>query len=308
MNLRQLEYFVALAERGSFTRAAEACHVAQPSLSQQIRGLEAELGGELVTRNARGITLTEAGRAFLPEAQEAVNACNRAREAAQRAFQLFPDIVDIATVRTLAMQVLPQSIERWYRTNPDFRIRLHEFSTAGHVEQAVEGSRRLIGLGPAPDAWDGPVRPLGWDGLVAILPVDDPLPSGEPVALADLREHGWVLHHRAHGLRAVIDAACARAGFEPRAVAETGQVETAIRLAASGLGAALAPPHTVPVELRPTIRPLRNPIVWQVAAYARDPWLPIVDQYLDTIAESFSPSPHPDALVFQPSDHPPARA
>ncbi|HKG37502.1 MAG TPA: LysR family transcriptional regulator [Conexibacter sp.] len=308
MNLRQLEYFVALAEHGSFTRAAEACHVAQPSLSQQIRGLEAELGGELVARQTRGIALTEAGRAFLPEAKDAVNACNRAREAAQRTFQLFPDTVDIATVRTLAMQVLPQSIERWYREHPDFRIRLHEFSTAVHVEQAVDGSTRLIGLAPAPGDWDGPMRRLGWDGLVAILPADDPLPPGEPVALDDLRELGWVLFERAHGLRAVIDAACAQAGFEPRAIAETGQVETAIRLAASGLGVALAPPHTVPIELRPAIRPLRNPIVWEVAAYARAPWPAIVDEYLDTFAMGLVADPPDDALVLQPSDHPPAAA
>ena len=305
MNLRQIEYFVALAELSSFTRAAEVCHVAQPSLSQQIRALEAELGGALVARHARGIDLTEAGRAFLPEAREVLNACTRARESAQRAFRLYPEIVNVATVRTLAMRVLPESIERWYRTHPDFRIRLHEFSTAAQVQQAVEGSSELVGFGPKPRDWQGALRPLGWDGLVVVLPADDPRPASEPIALESLADEGWVLYESAHGLRAVIDAACSQFGFKPRAIAETGQVETAIRLAASGLGPTLAPPHTVPAELRDAVRPLQPSIVWEVAAYARAPWSSKVEQYLDTFASTFPAKVPADALVLEPSDHPP---
>ena len=82
MNLRQLSCFVAVAEEGSFTRAAERIGIAQPSLSQQIRSLEAELGGLLLERLARGIVLTPAGRAFLPEARAALRATERAERSA----------------------------------------------------------------------------------------------------------------------------------------------------------------------------------------------------------------------------------
>jgi DNA-binding transcriptional LysR family regulator len=309
MNIRQLRYFIALAETGSFTRAAATSHVAQPSLSQQIRALEAELGGELVERHARGISLTAAGEAFLPEAREAVNASERAREAAQRALRLYPAMIDVATVRTLAMTVLPQSIERWYRDHPDFRIRLHEFSDTIRMEEAVQAGSGLLGFGPRPVSWDGPLRPIGWDGLVAVLPLDDPLPPSAPVRLESLADRGWVLYERTHGLRPVIDVACEGFGFTPRPVAETGQVETAVRLAAAGLGPTLVPEHAVSAELRPAIRRLEPAIVWEVVAYARTPWPRMVDAYLDTFVDSPIHRHRPEgALVLEPSEHPPQRS
>jgi DNA-binding transcriptional LysR family regulator len=309
VNFRQLRYFIALAETGSFTRAAEKSHVAQPSLSQQIRSLEAELGGELVERHARGIRLTPAGEAFLPEAREAVYASERAREAARRALRPDAVTIDIATVRTLAMTVLPQSIERWYRKHPDFLIRLHEFSNTLGMEEAVQAGTDVLGLGPRPVTWSGPMRRMGWDGLVVVLASDDALPKSEPVPLDALADRGWVLFEPAHGLRSITDAACAHYGFTPRPIAETGQVETAVRLAAAGLGPTLVPSHTVSPELRHTIRALERPIIWEVVAYARAPWPAIVDEYLETFRDSAIQRHRPaDALLLEPSEHPPARA
>lgn len=307
MNLGQLRYFVALAEAGSFTRAAAVVRVAQPSLSQQIRALEAELGGPLVERGARGIRLTEAGNAFLPEAREAIRASERAREAARQALELTPRTIDIATVRSLAMTVLPHSIQRWYRDNPAFVIRLREFSNSRSTERAVFNDASLLGIGPRPTTWSGRLRPLGWDELVAIVPLDDRGDPSCPVQLASLAGRGWVLYEPTHGLRSMIDAACSRsAGFIPEPVAETGQIETAARLAAAGLGPSLVPRHTVPADLRGAVRTLDPPVMWAVAAYARREWPSFVDAYLDTFDDSpLHRTPPERVLMLEPSQDPP---
>src|SRR6266436_5230724 len=98
VNLRQLEYFLAIAEEGSFSRAAERLLVAQPSLSQQIGVLEAELGGQLLERMPRGVRLTMAGQNFLPEARATINHANRARRSVRTALSLESGQLEIATV------------------------------------------------------------------------------------------------------------------------------------------------------------------------------------------------------------------
>jgi DNA-binding transcriptional LysR family regulator len=300
VNLGQLRYFVALADSGSFTRAAARMRVAQPSLSQQIRALEAELGGALVERHSRGIRLTAAGEAFLAEARDAVQASERAREAAEHALGLLPRRIEIVTVRSLAMTVLPRSIQLWYQRHPDFLIRLHEYSDSLSLErEASQGD--MLGIGPRPRNWYGPVRSLGWDDLVAILPLDDPSDPGRPIRLDSLADRGWVLYERGVGLRQMIESACAHYHFTPHPVAETGQIETAARLAAAGLGPSLVPRHTVPADLKPAMRLIDPPLMWEVAAFARTPWPRFVDDYLDTLADSpLHRGPPADVLMIDP--------
>jgi DNA-binding transcriptional LysR family regulator len=299
MTLGQLRYFVAVADAGSFTRAAAQMHVSQPSLSQQIRALESELGGELVERHANGIRLTEAGAAFLVQARDSIRAADQARDAAQEALKTVPRRIEIATVRSLAMTVLPDSIERWYTRYPEFVITLREFSSSRSTERAVLTGNRLLGIGPKPTAWRGAIRSLGWDELVVILPSGGPeLLPDEPVELSSLAEAGWVLYEPSHGLRSMIDSACSRCGFTPQRTAETGQIETAARLAAAGLGVALVPRHTVPYDLRGAAHPIHPPVVWEIAAYARSAWPSFVDEYLDTFEQSpLRPGPRDDALI-----------
>src|SRR5919204_6140091 len=105
MNLRQLECFVAVAEEGSFTKAARRLQLSQPSLSQQIRALEADLGGELIERLPRGIRLTAAGKAFIPEAQAAVRAAERAGVAARMALGLQAGELELATLLSMTVGI-----------------------------------------------------------------------------------------------------------------------------------------------------------------------------------------------------------
>src|SRR5467141_1497648 len=124
MNIRQLECFVAVVDEVSFTRAARAIGIAQPSLSQHIRVLEEELNGRLIERLPRGIALTPAGRVLLPEARAAVRAVERGGRAA---LAVEGGELEIATVLSMAVGLLPRYIRVWREQYPKVGIRLHEF-------------------------------------------------------------------------------------------------------------------------------------------------------------------------------------
>src|SRR5919201_3050903 len=119
MTLRQLEYLLAVAQSGSFSGAAVRLHVSQPTLSQQIRSLEAEVGGALLERPPGPVRLTPAGRALVGDAQAAGTSARRALSAGRRAIRSAPQMLTMATVRSLAAAVLPTTIKRWHELQPD---------------------------------------------------------------------------------------------------------------------------------------------------------------------------------------------
>src|SRR5918998_5386847 len=110
---RRIAYWLAVVEEGSFTRAALRMHVSQPSLSQQVRLLEQEVGGELLERLPRSVRLTAAGKAFLPHAQTAVRAAARAQHAARSALDLETGELEISTVRSIVAGILPELVQSW---------------------------------------------------------------------------------------------------------------------------------------------------------------------------------------------------
>lgn len=295
MNLRQLEYWVAVVDTASFTRAAERLHVSQPGLSQQIRALEAELGGTLIERLPRGIRLTPAGRAFLPEARAAVLAAQRAGNAARSALALRTAELDIATLRSIAVGLLPPAVRRLYDRYPDIAVGLHEFAHRNELEQNVRSGVADIAVGPRPLELAGPVERLGWEQFVAVVGPRDPLwerPAATPVPLEELADRKWILFPAAHGLSELVALACARAGFTPRPAVHTQQVEAAARLAAAGVGVALVPDDIVPAELAPNVRRLARPVVRELTAYTRSEWSPPARAFLDVLrAERWSRKP-----------------
>jgi DNA-binding transcriptional LysR family regulator len=207
MNLRQLSYLLAIADDGSFTRAAERLFVAQPSLSQQIKSLERELGGPLLERLPTGVRLTAAGKAFLPEARAAVAHAERARRNARSAMGLEAGELEVATVTSVAFGVLPPAFERWRERYPGTTIALREYTHRRALDDAVRLGVGDISVGPRPPLWPGPVVTLGWEEFVAVLPASDPLAKSQrPVALEALAERDWVLFGPDHGLSELIAA------------------------------------------------------------------------------------------------------
>jgi DNA-binding transcriptional LysR family regulator len=271
MNLRQLEYLVAIADDGSFRAAAHRLHVAAPSISQQVRLLELELGGALLERLPRGARLTPAGRAFLPEARTALLAARRAQRAGSAALALELAEIEIATVLSLAVGLLPAAIQRLVEAHPGMSVRLHEFAHRELLEDAFEGGIADVAVGPMPEPGrHGAAVFLGHESFVVIVGRRHrAFASPGPVRLDSLADDGWILFPSTHGLHGVVMAICASAGFVPRDAVRTAQVEAAARLAAAGVGVAIVPANIVPSDLREHVRATDPPIFRRLGAYTR---------------------------------------
>jgi DNA-binding transcriptional LysR family regulator len=284
MNLRQLEYFVTIAEEQSFTRAAERLLVAQPSLSQQIAALEAELGGALFERLPRGVRLTVAGESFLSEARAAIAHAERARRSAQMALGLEAGALEIVTIPSVAAGFLPEALHRWQQLHPSIEISLREFQHRRVMDEAVRDGEGDLAVGPAPKDWDGPVEALGWEEFVVVLPEGDPMLSRRSIALQELADRKWIHFQRDQGLAEVLDICFGAAGFSPEIALRTSQVAPAPLFAAAGLGPALVPDTIVPASLRALSRPVKPRYVRRVVAYTRE-WSPTSRAFVDVLRE-----------------------
>jgi DNA-binding transcriptional LysR family regulator len=286
MNLRQINYLLAVVEEGSFTRAAQRLSVAQPSLSQQIRALEHELGGPLLERMPTGVQLTAAGRAFLPDARSAAAHAARAAAAARTTLGAPGRQLELATVTSMAVGILPDALARWHRQHADTAVYLHEFRHRRDLHEAVRGGLGDLGIGPRPSSWTGPITPLGWEEFVIVLAPHDPLArKGGSVALDRLADRDWVLLEPGHGLHELTQRACSRAGFVPRAAVRTGQVAAAAQLAAAGLGPTLLGSHAVPAGLDAALMRVRPRLVREVVAFTRSSWSPAAEQFLGVVGK-----------------------
>jgi DNA-binding transcriptional LysR family regulator len=293
MNLRQLEYFVAIAEQGSVTQAAERLLVSQPSLSQQIRTLETELGGALLERLPRGVRLTTAGQELLGEARATLAHAQRARRVVRGALELEVGQLEVAVTSSAALGILPVVLRDWQSRHPALEVSLLEFPHRRALQDAAREGAGDIAVGSQPEVWCGPVQQLGWEEMVLVLPDRDPLLKLEAVELDLLADRRWVHYVRSAGLSEIVDICCAAAGFSPRVAVRTSQVAAAPSFAAAGLGPALVPEHIVPTALRRLTRHASPRPVRAVCAFARDQWTPLTQAFLDALI-SFPWGPKPE--------------
>ncbi len=292
MNFRQLACFVAVVEEGSFTRAARRIGITQPSLSQHIRALEADIDGPVIERLSRGITLTPAGRSLLPEARAAVRAVERGRRAARSALALEAGELEIATVLSMAVGLLPRYIRLWHERYPDVGIRLQEFRHRSLLEDAVEQGIADFAIGPLPlRTWDGPLMEVSWEEFVVVAPPGDPLAARRTVRLEELADREWVLYHQDHGLAGILEEVCRRAGFSPRGTVRTSQAEGAARLASAGIGPALVPDNIVLPGIEGSVLRLDPPIIRDVAVYARTELTRTAASFVEVLQSEQRPRP-----------------
>lgn len=241
MELRQLEYFVAVAEERNFTRAADRVHVAQPGVSAQIRRLERELGQDLFDRSARSVRLTEVGEAVLPYARAALAAVDGARLAVTELTGLLRGHVAVGMVTSHDVD-LPALLARFHRDHPAVEITL----TEGKSEQLADDLRTgrldaaIISIGAAnPDGID--VDVITDEPIVAAVHPDHELAVHSVISLDTLRDRDLISLPRGTGLRARLDEACAAVGFTPRIAFEASDPQVLAQLAMHGLGAAILP-------------------------------------------------------------------
>jgi DNA-binding transcriptional LysR family regulator len=245
MELRHLRYALAIADHLHFTKAAKALGIGQPPLSQQIKALEDELGVRLFHRLTRGVELTEAGRAFMPLAQSAVQAAEQARTAAQRAARGELGGLSIGFTSSASFNsIVPGIIGRFREGFPSLAISLVEQTTARLLESLADGTLDIAFLRPVLGETDGlATRRLPDEDLWVALPARHRLAGTGPLDLLDLAGEPFILYPRANGrlLYDTIIAACRNAGFSPRIAQEAPQMASTVNLVAAGVGVALVP-------------------------------------------------------------------
>jgi DNA-binding transcriptional LysR family regulator len=242
MDLRQLSYFVAVAEEGQFTRAAARVSVAQPAVSAQIRRLERELGEVLFHRDQRAVTLTGAGEALLPHARAALAEAERGRDAIASLRGMLRGRLRVGVAGPVDRR-FAEALGDFHRAHPAVEI---EF-TQQHNEALLEGvaggdiDAAIVGFGAQPLPPRVRARVVATEPLVLAVRHGDPLSRRRAVTLSQLREQPMITLVRGSGLRTVLESACRDAGFVPRITAEADELDSLVELAAEGLGVAVLP-------------------------------------------------------------------
>ena len=243
MELQQLLYFVKLAQLGNFTRAAEACHVAQPTLSQQIAKLEHELGRPLFERLGRGARLTDAGRAFKERADQILALVDDARACV--AADAEAGRLVVAAIPTVAPYLLPTTLVSFAADNPKARVEVREDPTAVILEGITAGEIDLAILAlPVPDE-ALQVETLRTEELLLALPVGHPLADKPRLRLKDLADVPFVLLHDTHCLSGETKQFCARHALAPVTTAHLHQLATVLELVRLGHGVSFVPEMAV---------------------------------------------------------------
>ena len=246
MKLRQLQFFIAVAEELSFSRAAIKLHVAQPSLSTQIKVLEEEVGARLFERDKRHVSLTPAGRRFQQRAISVLSMADSAKtEARSTARGQLGTIALGYTALSMFSTALPHAIRQFRRREPNVVMTLRELTS---LEQLHELGERTLDVGVLRKVDVGAPKGITiveWyrTPLVAAIPRDHPRAASDLLSLNDLKNEAFIMYPRGAGTGIywqVIDL-CTAAGFRPRVVREVIESSTIIGLVAAGVGIAIVP-------------------------------------------------------------------
>src|SRR6267142_2817403 len=246
MKLRQLQFFIAVAEELSFSRAAVKLHVAQPSLSTQIKVLEDEVGARLFERDKRHVSLTPAGRRFQHRVAALLSLADSAKTEARSTERGQLGTIDLGyTAMSMFSTALPHAIRRFRQQEPNVVITLRELTS---LEQLHELGERTLDVGvlrkvdvSAPKG----ISIIEWyrTPLVVAMPKDHPRAASTSLSLADLESEAFIMYPRRAGTGIywqVLDL-CTTAGFRPRVVREVLESSTIIGLVAAGVGVAIVP-------------------------------------------------------------------
>ncbi|MEV0599248.1 LysR substrate-binding domain-containing protein [Streptomyces sp. NPDC050315] len=244
MQLQQLRYFAAVADTRHFTRAAEQEHVAQPSLSQQIRSLERELGAELFHRARGHITLTDAGETLLPFARRILADADTARREVQEVAGLRRGRLRLGAPPSLCASVVPDVLRAFHDRYPGVDLQVRESGSQDLVRVLAAGELDLaLVITPLPvQAPALTTAELLREELVVVSAPDAPPPVRRKyLRVDDLRDHPLVMFRRGYDLREFTVAACRAAGFEPVFTVEGGEMDAVLGFVRAGLGSAVVP-------------------------------------------------------------------
>ena len=241
MEIHQLRYFVAVAEEGSFSRAAAKVRVAQPSLSQQIRKLEAEVGQPLFDRLPRSVVLTEAGRCLIDYARQILASIGDARRCVDELKGEIAGKVAVGAIPTIAPYVLPELVVTFQKHYPDVTLEI--------VEDVTKGVTRRIDAGELDVALASTCRPsptlrresLGTEPLLALVPKAHPLAKKDFVEFDDLKSLRFLLLHEMHCLSQQVNHLLESRRLRPEIALVGSQLNTIANMVAASIGISIVP-------------------------------------------------------------------
>ncbi|MFM9582404.1 LysR family transcriptional regulator [Streptomyces caniscabiei] len=241
MDIRQLEYFLAIVDRGGFNRAASALYVSQPSLSQAVRALERDLGSELFHRIGRRAVLTEAGRALIEPAREAVRSLETARASVAAVHELREGRLDVASVPSQAVEPLTSLVSAFSHRYPGVSVAIKAAFTSRDVIDMVRTGAVELGLlassGPFSDK-EVVCHELGRQRFVLMVPADGPFADRTAVGCQELAGQRLIVGQPGTGMRAYVDA-LREQGIEFTVAAETEHRVSLMPLVLAGVGLAV---------------------------------------------------------------------
>lgn len=242
MELRHLRYFLAVAEEGSFTLAAERLHTAQPSLSRQIRDLEYEVGTDLLIRGARGVELTVPGRAFLEHARLAIAQAETAVEAARRASHQTKPTFALGFLTGVEMEWLPEAMQVLKDELPKVDVTVSSQYSPRLAEALMHGKLDLAFMRPEPNLPELEYRTVQTEPLIVVMPSDHRLTSHDAIAIESLKDEIFLgMSDTAPTLQRVIDDYLKRSGVDLKPIHLIDNLGMAMSLVASTGGLALIP-------------------------------------------------------------------
>ncbi|WP_032370042.1 LysR family transcriptional regulator [Rhodococcoides fascians] len=237
MELRQLEYFVAVAEEANFTRAAARVHISQSGVSAQIRALERELGAQLIDRSGGTATLTTAGQAALPQARATLAAAGSVKRSVDDVTGLLSGSLSIGMVTACTVPPLFDALAGFHAAHPGVDIALREGNSDDLVADVRSGEIDLALVGLASRTPTGLESMVVIDErIVAAVPAEHPLAAQKDATLAEVCEYPIVALPLGTGIRAVFDKDCAGVGLSPSIALQASAPDAVADLAARGLG------------------------------------------------------------------------
>ncbi len=246
--LRQYRYFVEVARQGTFTAAAEALHMTQSAISEQILQLEREFGCLLFERQRQGIKLTPAGEYLLPQAEALLQRAAEAKDGLARFRQGYKDRIRIGSILGPLQSWVPAALAEFSQLQPQVQIQVDHQLTVDQILDSVSAGRLDVGivtLGPTQPARsrEGGLQetPLLEEDLGVVAPAGHPVSELAHVTPEDLRAVHLITFPASYSMRQIIEGWFRNAGLVPLVAAETGLLEVTLRLVASGLGVAVLP-------------------------------------------------------------------
>lgn len=242
MELRQLHYFMKVAQKEHVTQAAEELHVAQSAVSRQIHQLEEELGVNLFMQKGRNLQLTPVGQLFCKRVESLMKDLDKAVAEIHEFLDPERGEIRIGFPHSLGIHLIPSVVAEFRKRYPNVRFRFKQGMFPSLIRDVISAEVDLAFISPFPDGHDqvdGDI--VLTEEMFAILPLSHPLAQEESITLSQLKEDKFILFSKGYSLRPIVWQACLDAGFTPQIAFEGEETDTIRGLVAAGMGVSLLP-------------------------------------------------------------------